>query len=274
MMQTATIPAQSFARVRLFLRVIGRGTRNMLRFLLIMVAASAGVVLEVGRPSCWRRTTRAAFGQTLHQAAGGGVISTLFTATLVGIAMISQAIYWLGFAGMVESTGTILATILLRELSPILVGIILLGRSGMPMISELGMLSANGHIRTLEAQGIDPFILIIVPRTIAFTVSAFTLGMVFAVTALCVGFAVATEEGLITQSLWGFLTSVTGSMSELDYIIIPLKLMVVGFLVGLSSCLTGLSAQTDNDLQALLSRGFARGILTVMIVNILFTVTV
>ena len=50
-------------------------------------------------------------------------------------------------------------------------------------------------------------------------------------------------------------------MTVRDYMVIPAKLFAIGYLVGLSSCLTGLTASTDDDLASLMPRGFVRGIL-------------
>ena len=62
------------------------------------------------------------------------------------------------------------------------------------------------------------------------------------------------------------------AMTVRDYMVVPAKLMVIGLLVGLSSCLTGLGARDDDDLASLIPRGFVRGILVIMVTSILFTV--
>ena len=97
-------------------------------------------------------------------ALGGSLTATIFVAALVGVGMVYQAIYWLRVAGQEGSLGNLLVAILLRELAPILVGIILLGRSGAAMLTELGHLQAERQIHALQAQGIDPFQILVMPR--------------------------------------------------------------------------------------------------------------
>ena len=58
-----------------------------------------------------------------------------------------------------------------------------------------------------------------------------------------------------------------------DYLVVPVKLLTIGFLVGLSSCLTGLGASEDDDLSTLIPRGFVHGILAVMLASIAFTLS-
>ncbi len=256
------------------LATVGRFTRVRLGFPLMLAAASWGVLREAVRPISWRRTVRQEFNLTMRQATGGGLATILVTASLAGFAMVYEALYWLGVAGEAQLTGSILVTVLVRELTPMLVGLILLGRSGMLTVTELGMMQTGGQVRTMLSQGIDPFLLLVLPRTLAFALSSFTLGMIFAATALVFGFVVSSAVGNVQDSLWTFLDRVLSAMTVRDYMLVPVKLLVVGFLVGLSSCLTGLTAAPDDELANLLPRGFVHGILVVMISNILLTLTV
>ncbi|GAA4490812.1 MlaE family ABC transporter permease [Gluconacetobacter tumulicola] len=258
-------------RVRPVLARVGRLTRHQVRFVLALVGAAWGVVRESVRPNSWRRTVREEFRQCLRQVVGGGLLSTMVTATLAGLMVVSQAVYWLGFAGMAQMTGSILVSVLVREISPVLVGIILLGRSGMLVLTEIGILTLGGQIRALQAQGMDPFLLLVLPRTFAFMVGGFTLGILFATISLLMGFIITHSAGVITTSVWTFFANVLMAMSSWDFLVIPLKFILVGFFVGLGACMTGLLVDADDTIATLMPRGFARGIMTVLVVNILFS---
>jgi phospholipid/cholesterol/gamma-HCH transport system permease protein len=238
----------------------------------MLAAAAWGIAYEGVRPSAWRRTVRAEFATVLRQAAADGLPSTIFTASLAGLGLVSQASYWLGLAGLGELTGSLLATVLLREIAPVLVGVILLGRSGLLTVTELGLLQTGGQIRTLVGQGIDPFTLLVMPRAIAFALAGFTLGVAFAVASLTVGFIVSASLGSTHETLFAFYDDALTALAARDVIIIPAKFLVIGFLVGLCSCLSGLAATPTDDIASLLPRGFARGMLTVMAADITFTV--
>ncbi len=251
--------------------MVGRFTRARLSFPLMLAAGSWGVLREAVRPVSWRRTVRHEFKLAMRQATGSGLATIVVTASLAGAAMVYEALYWLGVAGQAQQTGSILVTVLVRELTPLLVGLILLGRSGMLTVTELGMLQAGGQIRAMFAQGIDPFLLLVLPRTLAFALSSFTLGIIFAATALVFGFIVSGAAGTVQDSVWTFLDRVVTAMTVQDYMAVPLKLLAIGFLVGLSCCLTGLTAADDDDLASLMPRGFVHGILVIMVTSILFT---
>ena len=126
----AAAESQSPGRARQTLAQIGRAVRRHASFVLLLASFAAGVASDVVRPTTWRRTVRDEFRRALRQAVGGGLSTVLITATLIGLAMVSQALYWLGEAGQEGLIGPILVTVLVREVAPLLVGLIVLGRSG------------------------------------------------------------------------------------------------------------------------------------------------
>lgn len=250
---------------------IGRLTRRQARFLLIMLGASWGVIFESFRSHSWRRTVRYEFITTMNNIIRGGLVATMFAGVLTGVAAVSQVIYWLGLTGLATMTGSILINVVVREIAPILVGVLLLGRNGMLSTTELGLLSIGGEIRSMQAVGIDPFLLLVLPRTLAFTVAGFTLGILFSFASLVTGYVMSRMSGVINNPVWVFLDDVATAMSGTDYIIIPLKFITVGFVVGLGGCLTGLTATNEDSLRTLLPRGFSHGMLIVMVVSVLFS---
>lgn len=254
------------------LAALGRFARARATFPLMLAALTWGVLLEATRPRSWRRTVRAVFRRTLRQTTGGGLATALVMAVLTGLALVSQALYWLGLAGESELEGTVLVTILVQELTPLLIGIALLGRSGPVIVMEIGQLQAGGQIRALVAQGIDPLLLLVLPRACAFAVASFTLGVLFILVALLVGFFTGSLLGSVQESLWSFLNGVLEAIQGADFAIFPAKMLSIGFLIGLTACLTGLSARPGDDADQLLPRGFVRGVLVIMLTSLVLSV--
>ena len=254
------------------LAALGRFARARATFPLMLAALTWGVLLEATRPRSWRRTVRAMFRRTLRQTTGGGLATALVMAVLTGLALVSQALYWLGLAGESELEGTVLVTILVQELTPLLIGIALLGRSGPVIVMEIGQLQAGGQIRALVAQGIDPLLLLVLPRACAFAVASFTLGVLFILVALLVGFFTGSLLGSVQESLWSFLNGVLEAIQGADFAIFPAKMLSIGFLIGLTACLTGLSARPGDDADRLLPRGFVRGVLVIMLTSLVLSV--
>jgi phospholipid/cholesterol/gamma-HCH transport system permease protein len=255
------------AREPLFLRVlarIGAPVRRGASVSLSVAALAAGTAAEAVRPQSWRRTVRAEFRRCLRHAVAGGLGTTLATAVLVGLSMVYQALYWLGLAGQQGLAGDVLATVLVREAAPILVGLILLGRSGTVTTVEFGEIAATGQLRLLEGQGLDPFQLLVLPRTLAYALAGFTLGMIFLAAALVAGYLAGTAFGAVSGSAGAFLDGLIGALGRRDFLLLPAKLMLIGALVALTAAVTGLSSTPHEKPAHLLPRGFVRGVLAVL----------
>jgi phospholipid/cholesterol/gamma-HCH transport system permease protein len=275
---TDTTPALTESRAarnfRRPLRWLGHGFRARLRFLLSLMALSAGIVAEALSPRAWRRSVRSEFGRVLRMALGGSLTATIFVAAVVGVGMVYQAVYWLRVAGQEASLGRLLVAILLRELAPILVGIILLGRSGAAMLTELGHLHAERQLHSLQAQGIDPFQILVMPRGVAFALASYTLGIVFVLVTMVVGFALASVLGVVQISLWSFLDTLLRATARADFVVFPVKMLAIGLLIGATACLTALLAHEGDDIGSLISRGFIRGMLAIMLTSGLLSLAI
>jgi phospholipid/cholesterol/gamma-HCH transport system permease protein len=256
--------------LRRALASLGAFVRLRTGFSLRLAALAFGVAREALVPASWRRTSRAELRRTLRQAVGG-LPTTLVAATLAGLGVVSQAVYWLGEAGQEALMGSILVTMLVRELTPLLVGLIVLGRSGMVTVAELGAMQLGGQVRAIAGQGLDPFSFLILPRAVAFALACFTLGVVFVVVALVVGYIAVRQLGGAHRSLWGFLDHVLAAMHAPDVALFPIKMLTIGLLVALVACLTGLSAQPGEQVTTLLPRGFVRGVLAVMLTSLVLS---
>ena len=60
---------------------------------------------------------------------------------------------------------------LLRELGPLLAGVVLAGRTGSAYAAELGTMTVNEEVSALRIMGIDPMVLLVLPRLVAATVA-------------------------------------------------------------------------------------------------------
>jgi phospholipid/cholesterol/gamma-HCH transport system permease protein len=246
---------------------IGRSTRLRLQFVLSLMAMAAGVLFESLMFWSWRRPTRMELRRVLRQTLGGSLPATVVVAAIIGLGLVYQAFYWLRVAGEEGSIGTILVTVLIREVLPLLVGVILLGRSGSMMLIELGELQRSQQFHALLRQGIDPFNFLIPPRGIAFALASYTLGIVFVVVTLLVGYSAAALLGVVQKSLWAFLDDFLSATGPRDFIIFPAKMLAIGLMIAVTTSLTALSAGPEDDVGHLSARGFVRGMLAIMMTS-------
>jgi phospholipid/cholesterol/gamma-HCH transport system permease protein len=215
---------------------------------------------------------RAEFRRVLRQALGGGLWSVLVTAALVGVALVNQTLFWLERAGQENLIGSVLVNGLVRGVGPILVGLILLGRSGMATLAELGSLKTGGQLRAMEGQGLDPFLMLLLPRAFALALASFTLTVIFIAVALLTGFITVTLLQPSTLSFGSFINRMLKSLVLADVLIFPIKTFAIGHLVALTAGITALQANRHTAAADLLPLGFVRGVIVIVTISVALTV--
>lgn len=265
--------AQPVALPWLLLESIGGPVRRGAQMLLATLALAAGVVTEGLHPSSWRRRTlRSELRRSLRQAIAGGFGTVVITATLIGFGVVHQTLRWLSFAGQEDYTGTLLATVLVREVTPVLVGLILLGRSGTVTVVEFGATKAGGQLEVLEAQGLDPFALLVLPRVVAMALAGFTLGVIFLGVALVTGYLTGWFTDLVVGPPRELLLNLFGATDTAEFALFAVKLVVIGALVALVCAITGMSSARAETPSHLLPRAFVRGLLAILAASALLSV--
>ena len=241
---------------------------GFVRFIDIAVA----VLWQSCRPLTWRRTVRAEFFQQCYLVGLRALPFILITGSLVGFGIVYQAIYWLGVFGQTEFTGPILVLVLVREIAPLFVALTVIGRSVSVILVELGNMQIDGQVRMLDAQGIDPFLFLIVPRVVAASVCMFSLTIAFIMVALVSGFLAGNALGSLDVTLQEFVFRILSEMGLAEIATIPLKTFSIGFVVALIACTTGLSVtRSRSDLPAALSRGVTKSVLAALLISGMLT---
>jgi phospholipid/cholesterol/gamma-HCH transport system permease protein len=149
---------------------------------------------------------------------------------------------------------------------------LVIGRSGSMMMVELGTMRTGGQVHFLDAQGIDPFLYLVIPRVLATALGVFCLSIVFLVVALATGLVAANTLGLTNLMLLDFIEEVLTAMGPREYALVPLKTLAIGFAIGLISCTTGLAVgRAMPEVAALLPRGFVKAVLATLLISGGFT---
>lgn len=249
-------------------RTIGMG-RNLLEF----VSAGTAVIIHGCRPLTWRRTVRAEFVRNCYLVGIQSLALTVFVGFLVGLGLVFQSLYWLQLFGESRLIGRFLVLVLICELAPLLLGLIVLGRSGAIMLVELGNMKARGQVRMLDAMGLDPFLYLVVPRVLATCLSTFCLTIAFCVVALAIGFLAGNALNFSPLSLFEFTDRLLSAMGPSELAILLLKPLSIGFAVALISCNTGLMATGQaTDVPNSLPGGFVRCVVAIFLISGLFSV--
>ena len=253
--------------------VIGQWTIYQVHGLIQFTSIAAAVIWQALQPLTWRRTVRTEFFEQFVQIGMRALPFILITGSLVGLGMVYQALYWLGVFKQTEFTGPILVLVLVREVAPLFVALTVIGRSGSVILVELGNMQIDGQVRMLDAQGIDPFLFLIVPRVVAVSVCMFSLTVVFIAIALVSGFLAGNALGSLDITFYDFVFGILAEMELDEFATIPLKTFSIGFVVALIACITGLSVTgSRSELLAALPRGVTKSVLATLLISGVLTI--
>lgn len=163
------------------------------------------------------------------------------TATFSGAVFAYQS--WLAFSmvGTESLVGPSVALSLVRELAPVMTGLVVTGRAGAAMAAQLGIMRVTEQIDALEVMGISPIQYLVTPRILAATFSLPLLVALFGLIGNLGGYIVATyvcgvDPGIYVQKLKYY-------MDPWDFYHGLMKGVFFGFLLAGIGCYKGYHAK-------------------------------
>jgi phospholipid/cholesterol/gamma-HCH transport system permease protein len=143
--------------------------------------------------------------------------------------------------GSLSLTGQLVSLSMVRELGPVLTGILVAGRNSSGMASELGSMKVTEQIDAMRAMGVDPTKKLVTPRVIATVTMLFFLSIISDFVGLAGGWMVSyLLLGLDTNQYW---TTAYQSLRFGDVFMGLSKPVVFGFIIASVGCYYGMSAR-------------------------------
>lgn len=211
-----------------------------------LVAATAwSVMLRAVRPSSWRRTVSRELGEQVSETGVGALGFVIVSAAAIGVAVVLPVSIWLGRLGQSGLLGPLLVTVVIRELAPLIVNVIVLGRSGGAMCAELGHLKVTRGVLALESRGIDPLRFLVMPRVVATMLSVLILTAFFIATCILSGYLFGQALQVTSRNLDLFADDVIRALAPIDILSLALKCLVPPVLTATVCALEGLSVEGD-----------------------------
>jgi phospholipid/cholesterol/gamma-HCH transport system permease protein len=132
----------------------------------------------------------------IRQIYNVGVLSLIIivlSAFSIGAVIALQFHTQLSRFGAENAVGLGLALVLLRELGPVVTGLLFAGRAGSAITAEIGLMKTTEQLSSMEMMGVDPLRRIVAPRLWAGVISMPLLTAMFNVVAIYGGMVVAVE---------------------------------------------------------------------------------
>jgi phospholipid/cholesterol/gamma-HCH transport system permease protein len=169
--------AEVGAGARLFLQILARSGKSLLRFGLVR-----DQVFFLGNRSL------SIIG-----------VSGLF----VGFVLALQGYYTLQRYGSAEAVGLLVALSLVRELGPVVTALLFAGRAGTSLTAEIGLMKAGEQLTAMEMMAVDPLTRVLAPRFLGGVIAMPLLAAVFSAIGVIGGWLVGVALiGIDAGAFW------------------------------------------------------------------------
>ncbi|MBC9252142.1 ABC transporter permease [Pseudomonas alcaligenes] len=171
-----------------------------------VVEAMGRSVLFLGSSLFGRSGLRNGGQLLIRQLYSVGVLSLpiiMVAGLFIGMVLALQGFNILTSYGSEQAVGQMVALTLLRELGPVVTGLLFAGRAGSALTAEIGNMKSTEQLSSLEMIGVDPLKYIIAPRLWAGFISMPLLAAIFSVVGIWGGAMVAVDWlGVYEGSFW------------------------------------------------------------------------
>ena len=143
--------------------------------------------------------------------------------------------------GSLSLTGQLVSLSMVRELGPVLTGILVAGRNASGMASELGSMKVTEQIDAMRAMGVDPTKKLVTPRVSATVIMLFFLSIISNLVGLVGGWFISYFLlGLDSNQYW---TTAYQALRFGDVFMGLSKPVVFGFIIASIGCYYGMTAK-------------------------------
>ncbi len=178
------------------------------------------------------------FLEQLVRVGTNGLPVITFMSVFVGGVMVVQSEYTLQKFGAEGFTGSAVALAVIRELSPVLTSLLVIGRSGSAVTAEIGVMSITEQLDALKSLKVNPVTYLFAPRFYAFVISMPILTAYSMVIAILSGYLIGV--GFLGLSKGLFISQMQSNVEYSDIVSGILKGFVFGFISGTISVFKGL----------------------------------
>jgi len=246
--ETARAPRLPWARLLLQVPLrrsvtsyVGRG---LFLFLLTVQGLGAFTLITLGvmltHVGVSRQVIRPRIRQEVARAGLRLLPMFLFLSAALGLVVIGQTVSWLTRVGAINYLGTVMVVVVVRELGPLIAGLLVLARIGTANVIELGTARATGEVEALEALGIDPVHYLVVPRVMGMALGVFALTVYLILGALASGYLWAFIQDVPLRPA-DYFRQLASALSGMDFALLAVKTLAFGCIIALVTCYHGLA---------------------------------
>ncbi len=187
----------------------------------------------------WRR-----FHLIIREVYSSGVLSFVIivvSGLFVGMVLGLQGYHTLEIYGSSESLGVLVALSLVRELGPVVAGLLFASRAGSAITAEVGLMKTTDQLQALEMMAIDPIARIIAPRFWGGVISMPLLAAIVSMTGIYGAYMIGVRWlGVDEGAFWSQMQSAVDFREDILNGVI--KSVVFGFAISVIALFEGYDA--------------------------------
>lgn len=165
-------------------------------------------------------------------------VSGLFVGFVLGL----QGYYTLTRYGSEQALGLLVALSLVRELGPVVTGLLFAGRAGTSLTAEIGLMKAGEQLTAMEMMAVDPLAVVLAPRFWAGAIAMPVLAAIFSAVGIFGGYIVGVVMiGVDSGAFWSQMQGGIDVWSDVGNGV--LKSIVFGFAVTFIALFQGFEAK-------------------------------
>ena len=212
---------------------------------------------------------------TLREIYFSGVLSLviiLVSGLFVGMVLALQGYDVLTRYGADESLGVLVALSLVRELGPVVAGLLFASRAGSAITAEIGLMKATEQLSAMEMMAVDPLARVVAPRFWGGVVSMPLLAALFSTLGIFGAYIVGVKLiGIDSGAFWGNMQAAVDFRSDIVNGII--KSFVFGAAVSLIAVFEGYDAKpTAEGVSSATTRTVVESSLAILALDFVLTV--
>ncbi len=248
---------------------IGTAALQYVGRIIFILSVIAGAVVLFPSTMFRNRAVRDVFMRQMLFTAIDGSRMAISMGFSVGIILIVQAAKYLSdYGGTFSNIAPFLLQIVVREIAPLIANLLVIGRSGIAISTEMANMRVLGEIDVLEGQGIDPMTYLVMPRVIATSLSILSLAMIVLVALYGSAYWVGFATGAISEDIGEFSRGMLSKLEASDAVFFFSKTLVTGLFIGAIVTTEGLKAgRAATDVPRLASSSGVSALTAYFVVN-------
>jgi phospholipid/cholesterol/gamma-HCH transport system permease protein len=216
-------------------RLVAEARRGAVPFLGLLGALTASAGRTLANPRTFRFTS---FVHQLDRVGLRAVPIILLITFLIGGIIAQQGIFHFRKFGADVYVVDMVGILVLREIGVLIVAIMVAGRSGSSYTAELGSMKMREEVDALRTMGLDPVLVLVLPRVLALIVALPLLTFLGAMAALYGGGLVAWLYGGMSPDI--FITRLKEAISLTHFKVGMIKAPFMALAIGIVACSEGL----------------------------------